>query len=142
MQGDPLSGSSEPRDAGPPAGFQSRSAAYESRAALFRKQLAADKIALSELRALAYDGIPEEKGLRALVWKASASLPAGRGRSSSGHNLRECALIAALPTCPLQLLLGYLPLERSQWPKFLQRKRAEYAHFCEVGEPPGQPGLG
>ncbi|GAB4814178.1 hypothetical protein N2152v2_001224 [Parachlorella kessleri] len=29
------------------------------------------------------------------------------------------------------LLLGYLPLERSQWPRFLQRKRAEYAHFCE-----------
>ena len=32
----------------------------------------------------------------------------------------------------LQLLLGYLPLERLQWPRFLQRKRAEYAHFCEV----------
>lgn len=31
----------------------------------------------------------------------------------------------------LQLLLGYLPLDRSQWEKTLQRKRAEYEQFCE-----------
>lgn len=38
------------------------------------------------------------------------------------------------PFCALQLLLGYLPLDRSQWPRLLQKKRAEYAQFCEVGQ--------
>lgn len=34
---------------------------------------------------------------------------------------------------PLQLLLGYLPPDPSEWDEVLARKRTEYLLFCEVG---------
>jgi hypothetical protein len=34
--------------------------------------------------------------------------------------------------CVLQLLLGYLPADPSEWDEVLARKRTEYLLFCEV----------
>ena len=39
------------------------------RAGAFRRELAAERINLRELRQLAFQGIPEDKGLRAAVWR-------------------------------------------------------------------------
>lgn len=46
--------------------------------------------------------------------------------------------LAGLPlSCPcwfcVQLLLGYLPPDPSEWDEVLARKRTEYFLFCEVG---------
>jgi hypothetical protein len=35
--------------------------------------------------------------------------------------------------CVLQLLLGYLPPDPSEWDEVLARKRTQYLLFCEVG---------
>ncbi len=79
MLGDPLSARNPSQPSASAGCPEARSTAYESRAALFRQVLAAERIALPELRALAFDGLPEEKGLRAVVWKASlpTELPPG-----------------------------------------------------------------
>lgn len=62
---DPLSAGTASREPQP-------STSYQSRGPLFRQTLATDAIPLRELKALAYGGVPEEdKGLRAVVWKAS-----------------------------------------------------------------------
>lgn len=34
--------------------------------------------------------------------------------------------------CSVQLLLGYLPPDPSEWDEVLARKRTEYLLFCEV----------
>lgn len=58
--------------AGSTAGFQSRS--YKSRTSQFRQCISADRIMLPSLKSLAMEGVPEEKGLRATVWKARVQL--------------------------------------------------------------------
>lgn len=134
MQTDPLFSFAEGKTAERQASSNyaaNRSVAYESRASLFRQTVESNKISIQELRSLAYDGVPDEKGLRATVWKVSTC-------SWCLSNRAMCALhdnSFAVLYCSrifLQLLLGYLPLDRSQWEKTLQRKRAEYEQFCEV----------
>lgn len=76
MQDDPLSASASSSSAQaasdqPSTSYSTKSAAYESKATQFRELLGADVISLRDLKALAYHGVPEEKGLRAAVWKAS-----------------------------------------------------------------------
>lgn len=130
----PSTSSSDPLGAGTRAA-PARTPGFSERAAAFRAELSADVIDLKRLRALAYGGVPDEKGLRAVVWKVGTCLAGGLWRAGqavvAAANTRLDGA-AARPLARLQLLLGYLPLERGQWGRVLARKRAEYAQFREV----------
>ena len=73
---DPLSAAAEGRalePSQPSTSGQPPLSRYESRAAQFREIISQEVVNLRQLKALAYDGVPEEKGLRAAVWKARAA---------------------------------------------------------------------
>jgi hypothetical protein len=44
-----------------------------NRVSMFRQQLQGERIDFKALRALAFGGVPDEKGMRATVWKVSAA---------------------------------------------------------------------
>ena len=114
----------------------------EARISRFKQELLASRINLVALRRLAYQGVPDKDGLRAVTWKVraaagyscamSASELMRSGRADWRHAPpRRCFCFCCL--CPpVQLLLGYLPPDASEWDAVLSEKRAQYAQFCEV----------
>ena len=64
------------------AGLAGAASTHQARLQRFLAELQSNRISLSNLRSLAFYGIPDKKGLRALTWKvgcaqASGFLPAG-----------------------------------------------------------------
>jgi hypothetical protein len=91
----------------------------QSRTDAFRAALAAPRIDLAALKALVVAG------------------GGGSGVPETDPSLRALTW---------QLLMGYLPLERSQWKATIAKKEAEYSNFCEelivdprtLGRPPAE----
>lgn len=65
-----------------PAGARG-SAALDERVARFKAELLASRIDLPRLRALAFSGIPDRDGLRAITWKVRAPAEGAGGRGAS-----------------------------------------------------------
>lgn len=74
---------------------------------IFQDALKKDKLELRQLRSLAFEGIPEVEHLRPTYWKASLN---GKLNLLSKE----------------QILLNYLPLDRTSWPTYLQKQRKMY----------------
>ena len=81
---------------------------------------------MRELRRIASQGIPDTAGIRSTVWKVnslSLSLTVWRSKYVFDCFLRLVGCFL------LQLLLGYLPLDRSLWPSEMAKKRSQYKQF-------------
>jgi hypothetical protein len=73
--------------AGGPAGGARRSpgaAGVEERAAAFKEELLASRVDLRALRRLAFCGVPDRDGLRAITWKVGGRREARRGARGRG----------------------------------------------------------
>lgn len=102
------------------------STGHEARLQRFVAELRSNNISLDNLRSLAHSGIPDKKGLRALTWKvANNADSACTAYASVQVPLSICKSV-------LQLLLGYLPVNATQWDKVLKQRRATYREFCQV----------
>lgn len=93
-----------------------------------------------ELRRIASQGIPDGAGIRSTVWKVFLSFPFLLFVCLEIWKLRKFLgkygyfwINSSLGVVWLlsQLLLGYLPPDRSQWSSELAKKRSQYRHFKE-----------
>ena len=134
---------------------------HVGRGQVFRQLLDAQFIDKRRLQDLAFGGVPDDQGIRPLVWKViigwgsrvtSRALQSSlvftscrlesrsrahtyeswtrRPRPCSDRRPRPCRQLPV--ALPVQLLLGYLPEDRSQWERSLAKHRDEYAQFCKV----------
>ena len=55
-------------------GAHSGSPSYEARVIRFRQELKSNSINLTDVRTLAFEGVPDKGGLRPLVWKVCYTL--------------------------------------------------------------------
>eukprot|EP00959_Pyramimonas_sp_CCMP1952_P115832 2421829-Pyramimonas_sp.AAC.2 len=106
----------------------------------FQYELEQDVISTKALRELSRAGVPNS--LRSTVWKGNqlALGVAKHGKTLVTSLIQHHPLVLngspvyqRIPegTLPINLLLGYLPSERSKWSEELAAKRAGYAQFCE-----------
>lgn len=103
----------------------------------FEEAIKKERIDIKQIRALAFEGIPEKKSLRPCYWKVHPLIPLPRSAEHPTLHpplktaLRVAGCCGRLLTPPPQILLNYLPFDQKGWPTYLEKQRRMYRDWVK-----------